>query len=106
LPILQVKGVSFFGEDDEYICSGSDCGHVFLWDKARGNVVWWEEADTEVVNCLEPHPRLPLFLATSGGHDWQSCHALPLLTGVAMTVAGSDLDFTTYTSPPAVPHNA
>jgi WD repeat-containing protein 42A len=58
--------VSFFGEDDEYVCSGSDCGHVFLWDKARGNVVWWEEGDSEVVNCLEPHPRLPLVLATSG----------------------------------------
>jgi hypothetical protein len=64
---VQVKGVSFFGEDDEYVCSGSDCGHVFLWDKAHGTVVLWEEADAEVVNCLEPHPRLPLVLATSGG---------------------------------------
>lgn len=65
--VVQVKGVSFFGEDDEYVCSGSDCGHVFLWDKAHGTVVLWEEADAEVVNCLEPHPRLPLVLATSGG---------------------------------------
>jgi len=59
--------VSFFGEDDEYVLSGSDCGHVFMWDKACGSIVWWQEADSEVVNCLEPHPHLPLTLATSGG---------------------------------------
>ena len=28
-----VKGVNFFGSQSEYIVSGSDCGHVFLWDK-------------------------------------------------------------------------
>ncbi|CAA6656875.1 unnamed protein product [Spirodela intermedia] len=28
-----VKGVSFFGPNDEYVVSGSDCGHVFVWKK-------------------------------------------------------------------------
>ncbi|XP_051230786.1 uncharacterized protein [Lolium perenne] len=28
-----VKGVSFFGPNDEYVLSGSDCGNVFIWKK-------------------------------------------------------------------------
>ncbi|WIA23425.1 hypothetical protein OEZ85_000180 [Tetradesmus obliquus] len=65
-----VKGVSYFGESDEYVVSGSDCGHVFVWSKVGGEVVWWAAADEEVVNCLEPHPLLPHVLATSGiEHD-------------------------------------
>ncbi|KAL6982282.1 hypothetical protein U1Q18_049347, partial [Sarracenia purpurea var. burkii] len=28
-----VKGVSFFGPHDEYVMSGSDCGHIFIWKK-------------------------------------------------------------------------
>uniref|UniRef100_A0A8I6Y079 DDB1- and CUL4-associated factor 8 n=1 Tax=Hordeum vulgare subsp. vulgare TaxID=112509 RepID=A0A8I6Y079_HORVV len=28
-----VKGVSFFGPNNEYVLSGSDCGHVFIWRK-------------------------------------------------------------------------
>jgi hypothetical protein len=61
-----VKGVSYFGEGDEYVISGSDCGHVFVWSKAGGEIVWWAAADEEVVNCLEPHPLMPHVLATSG----------------------------------------
>lgn len=31
-----VKGVNFLGPNDEYVISGSDCGNVFIWDKASG----------------------------------------------------------------------
>lgn len=58
-----IKEASFWG--DNYIMSGSDCGHVFTWDKATGNVVMLMEADQHVVNCIQPHPTMP-YLATSG----------------------------------------
>lgn len=58
-----IKEASFWGND--YIMSGSDCGHVFTWDKRTGKVVMLMEADQHVVNCIQPHPTLP-YLATSG----------------------------------------
>jgi len=45
--------------------SGSDCGHVFFWNKQSGNLVHVIEADKHVVNCVQENPRYP-FLATSG----------------------------------------
>ncbi|XP_059609489.1 DDB1- and CUL4-associated factor 6-like [Phlebotomus argentipes] len=58
-----IKEASFWG--DEYIMSGSDCGHVFTWERATGKLVMLMEADHHVVNCVQPHPTLP-YLATSG----------------------------------------
>ncbi|XP_001632024.3 DDB1- and CUL4-associated factor 8 isoform X2 [Nematostella vectensis] len=65
-----VKGVNFYGPESEFVVSGSDCGHVFLWDKQTEEIVNFLDADaTGVVNCLEPHPSAPV-LATSGlDHD-------------------------------------
>ncbi|KAJ8372737.1 hypothetical protein AAFF_G00277450 [Aldrovandia affinis] len=65
-----VKGVNFFGPCSEFVVSGSDCGHIYLWDKKSAHIVQYMEADKGgVVNCLEPHPHLP-GLATSGlDHD-------------------------------------
>ncbi len=67
---IPVKGVNFFGLESEYVTSGSDCGNVFLWDKHSEAIVQYMEGDFEgVVNCLEPHPHIPV-LATSGlDHD-------------------------------------
>jgi hypothetical protein len=31
--LLATQGVSFFGSDDEYVVSGSDDGHVYIWSK-------------------------------------------------------------------------
>ena len=61
-----VKGVSFMGAADDYVVSGSDCGHVYIWDKATAKLQQWLPGDRHVVNCLEPHPTMPTFLATSG----------------------------------------
>lgn len=58
-----IKEATFWGNN--YIMSGSDCGHVFIWDRRTGNLVMLLEADQHVVNCLQPHPNLP-YLATSG----------------------------------------
>lgn len=65
-----VKGVNFYGPRSEFIVSGSDCGHVFIWDKETERIAQFMEADDcGVVNCLEPHPFAPV-LATSGlDHD-------------------------------------
>lgn len=65
-----VKGVNFYGPKSEYVVSGSDCGHIFIWDKESENVVQFLKGDEGgVVNVLEPHPSMP-FLATSGlDHD-------------------------------------
>lgn len=60
-----VKGVSFFGTSDEYIMSGSDCGHIFIWKKKTAKLVRVMKGDRHVVNCLEPHPHIPI-LATCG----------------------------------------
>ncbi|KAJ0021595.1 hypothetical protein Pint_32244 [Pistacia integerrima] len=60
-----VKGVSFFGPNDEYVLSGSDCGHIFVWKKKGGKLVRLMLGDRNIVNQLEPHPHLPMF-ATCG----------------------------------------
>lgn len=62
-----IKEATFWGND--YVMSGSDCGHVFIWDRKTAKLVMLLQADHHVVNCLQPHPTLPI-LATSGiDHD-------------------------------------
>ncbi|XP_053511799.1 DDB1- and CUL4-associated factor 8-like [Artibeus jamaicensis] len=66
-----VKGVNFYGPGSEFVVSGSDGGHIFLWEKSSCQVIQLlEEGDRAgTVNCLEPHPYLPV-MATSGlDHD-------------------------------------
>ena len=62
-----VKGVSFFGPNDDFVLSGSDDGHVFIWSKDTCKLLQLLKADKDIVNCLTPHPDLTtLTLATSG----------------------------------------
>ncbi|KAG5566813.1 hypothetical protein RHGRI_002375 [Rhododendron griersonianum] len=60
-----VKGVSFFGPHDEYVMSGSDCGHIFIWKKKGAELVRLMVGDRGIVNQVEPHPNMPV-IATSG----------------------------------------
>ncbi|XP_050996836.1 DDB1- and CUL4-associated factor 8-like [Acomys russatus] len=61
-----VKGVHFYGPKSEFVMSGSDCGHIFIWEKSSCQIVQFLEADDGgTVNCIDPHPYLPL-LASSG----------------------------------------
>ncbi|XP_012339153.1 DDB1- and CUL4-associated factor 8 isoform X2 [Apis florea] len=61
-----VKGVNFFGPKSEFVMSGSDCGNIFIWEKNSEAIVNWMPGDEQgVVNCLEPHPHIPI-IATSG----------------------------------------
>jgi WD repeat-containing protein 42A len=60
-----VKGVNYFGPNTEYVVSGSDCGRIFIWKKKGGKLLALLKGDSQVVNCLEPHPYATI-LATSG----------------------------------------
>ncbi|KAL8971895.1 MAG: hypothetical protein Q9197_003045 [Variospora fuerteventurae] len=55
--VRTVKDANFFGLNDEYVVSGSDSGHLFIWDKKT----------SELVNILQGdgHPYEPV-LAVSG----------------------------------------
>lgn len=69
LHVFVRQGVAFFGPRSEFVMSGSDCAHIFFWEKKTERIVQFLLADDNgVVNCLEPHPELP-YLATSG-LDW------------------------------------
>lgn len=51
--IKTVKDVNFFGLNDEYVVSGSDSGHLFIWDRKTTNLVNILEGDSEVVNVVQ-----------------------------------------------------
>lgn len=40
-----VKGVNFYGPCSEFVVSGSDCGHIYLWDKYSARIVQFMEGD-------------------------------------------------------------
>ncbi|XP_076373465.1 DDB1- and CUL4-associated factor 6-like isoform X3 [Tachypleus tridentatus] len=58
-----IKEAAFWGNN--FVMSGSDCGHIFTWDRHSSELVMIMEADHHVVNCLQPHPFDPI-LASSG----------------------------------------
>ncbi|XP_061091752.1 DDB1- and CUL4-associated factor 6-like isoform X2 [Conger conger] len=58
-----IKESCFWG--DNFVMSGSDCGHIFIWDRRTAEHLMLLEADNHVVNCLQPHPYDPI-LASSG----------------------------------------
>ncbi|KAI4929288.1 uncharacterized protein J4E92_004952 [Alternaria infectoria] len=60
-----VKDVNYFGLQDEYVVSGSDSGHVFIWDRKTAELVNILEGDGEVVNVIQGHPYEPT-MAVSG----------------------------------------
>ncbi|XP_061548983.1 DDB1- and CUL4-associated factor 6 isoform X3 [Phycodurus eques] len=58
-----IKESCFWG--NKFVMSGSDCGHIFIWDRHTAEHLMLLEADNHVVNCLQPHPYDPI-LASSG----------------------------------------
>eukprot|EP00803_Ostreobium_quekettii_P008452 evm.model.scf_1509.4 EVM.evm.TU.scf_1509.4 scf_1509:19855-26098(-) len=61
-----VKKVMFLGSSEEYVVSGSDCGHIFMWSKTSGRLERVVKGDSYIVNCLVSHPSMHLLMATSG----------------------------------------
>ncbi|WVR00334.1 hypothetical protein IAU59_007477 [Kwoniella sp. CBS 9459] len=60
-----VKNCNFLGTRADKVCSGSDDGNFFVWDKDTGRLEGIWEGDGSVVNVMEQHPTLPL-IACSG----------------------------------------
>ncbi|EXJ77169.1 hypothetical protein A1O3_10327 [Capronia epimyces CBS 606.96] len=60
-----VKDVNYYGLDDEYVVSGSDDGHFFIWDRKTTQILNILEGDGEVVNVVQGHPYEPM-IACSG----------------------------------------
>ena len=56
--------MNFLGPHDEFVTSGSDDGHFFIWRKSDGRLHDILEADEHVVNVIEGHPHLPLIAAS------------------------------------------
>ena len=54
--------------DEKYVATGGDCGRVYVWGRVSGRLVYRERGDGSIVNCVAPHPSLPL-LAVSGIDD-------------------------------------
>lgn len=55
--VKTVKDVNYFGLQDEYVVSGSDSGHLFIWDKKSTQLVNILEGDGEVVNVVQGPPQ-------------------------------------------------
>ena len=53
-----LKEARFLGQE-EYVCTGSDSGDVFIWQIESGDLVHRVAGDTAIVNGVEPHPWLP-----------------------------------------------
>ena len=51
--VKTVKDANFFGLNDEYVVSGSDGGHLFIWDKKSSELVNILQGDNEVVNVVQ-----------------------------------------------------
>jgi len=57
-----LKNARYAGPRDEYICTGSDSGHAWIYEKATGSVVSFLNADNSTCNGVVPHPSLPFFI--------------------------------------------
>ncbi|KAA0192916.1 hypothetical protein HAZT_HAZT002738 [Hyalella azteca] len=70
-----IKEACFWGSD--HVMSGSDCGRIFVWERSTQRLVMLLDADRRVVNCVRPHPSLPLL--ASSGIDYDLKLWMPLL---------------------------
>ena len=57
-----LKSAKFAGPNDEYICTGSDSGHSWIYEKRTGAVASFIKSDNSTCNGILPHPDLPFFL--------------------------------------------
>ena len=86
-----LKEVALVG-DGQYVATGGDCGNLYIWERfGNQRLVVKKTADPYVLNCVAPHPFLPL-LATSGiasvADVWGPC-----LDGLAEADTGSETDW-------------
>lgn len=59
------NGESGYGRRGDFVVCGSDTGHAVMYHADSCRLMAALRADDDVVNCVQPHPHLPV-LATSG----------------------------------------
>lgn len=59
---MSFKNAKYAGPSDEYICTGSDSGHGWIYEKSTGSVASFLYADSTTCNGVIPHPTLPVFV--------------------------------------------
>jgi nuclear receptor interaction protein len=77
--VKTVKDVNFFGLQDDYVVSGSDSGHVFIWDRKTTQLLNILEGDGEVVNVVQGMPLICLGLwrlLMNAGHPYEPTMAV------------------------------
>ena len=57
-----LKNAKYAGPNDEYVCTGSDSGHAWIYERATGTVASFLNADHSTCNGVIPHPSLPFFI--------------------------------------------
>jgi nuclear receptor interaction protein len=68
--VKTVKDVNYFGLQDDYVVSGSDSGHVFIWDRKTAQLLNILEGDGEVVNVVQG--MLPIPSPLVGTNDYRA----------------------------------
>ncbi|KAK7797798.1 hypothetical protein U0070_026197 [Myodes glareolus] len=80
-----VKCVNFYGPRSEFVMSGSDCEHIFIWEKSSSQIVQFLEADKGgTIKCIDPRPYLPVLASSGLDHDVK----------IWAPIAGSSTDLT------------
>lgn len=59
-----IKSVWFWGENSEYIVSGSDDGYIIIWDRETQEIVQILEGHNANVNNIAFHPQIPMFISS------------------------------------------
>ncbi|PRQ33766.1 putative transcription factor WD40-like family [Rosa chinensis] len=87
--------VSFFGPNDEYVLSGSYCGHIFIWKKNGGELIRVMMGDSLGVHDIQPHPHNPVITTGGSGNNlklWTPMandHASPLPDNITQVLSQS-----------------
>lgn len=72
-----LKNAKFAGPFDDYICTGSDSGHAWIYERKSGTVVSLLKADTMTCNGVLPHSTLPYLLTYGIDHTAKLWKASP-----------------------------
>ncbi|KAL6030472.1 hypothetical protein STEG23_031376 [Scotinomys teguina] len=65
-----VRGVNFYGPRSEFVMSGSDCGHIFIWEKSSCQIVLFLKAEQRgTIHCIDSHPYLPVLASCGIGKE-------------------------------------
>eukprot|EP00934_Nitzschia_sp_Nitz4_P004638 Nitzschia sp. Nitz4//scaffold197_size40390//30718//39231//NITZ4_007521-RA/size40390-augustus-gene-0.11-mRNA-1//1//CDS//3329540496//4628//frame0 len=72
-----LKNAKYAGPLDEYICTGSDSGRAWIYEKETGRVVSLLNADRSTCNGVIPHPTLPIFISYGIDSNAKLWRAIP-----------------------------